>query len=571
MHTIQVCTILSKPTSGVMKNISLEVQEGQIGIALMDMPGRAFNVFSESMMDDLAELIEHAAANLQGLVIGSGKTAFAAGADLEMIRSFADMRFDADVLTMRARFSRLGQLFRRLELLPIPVVAAINGLALGGGLELALACHARVCANGSHASLGLPEVQLGLFPGAGGTQRLPRLIGLPQAMRMLLVGAPVTPERALAEGLVDELCATEHLIERAVARARTLRRGAAWDQPGYRLDHEKLSLVERTWRVRALEMTGVSPRDHQLYPAVDAIIRCVGNGLPLPIDAGCDIEWDIFVELMKDPVAANMVLTCFLNKTAAPKHAAREAVQVQSFCWQAAQPPPAVLARKIAAAEPSCAEVTIVDAATRPLPANAVILADACADSDRWTIRYAGDLAKVEAVEVARSDVRVGSAIAIAMAMGKIPVPVAAAGVMGPVLSCLSTWSQRAPTSFASAVTAVGLEDMASLLDPRFTADTSRPATAADRAAGLTLLTELSLEALDALVSGRIEQPELLDVLTVYGIHFPRWTGGPVSFLAMLQRGECETVGLNQRLQRRIEQIGHALKEKSSYAQLSTR
>src|SRR5690606_12568284 len=107
----------------------------------------------------------------RGLIISSGKSSFVAGADLGMIQDFGAMRFRADWQQMRDRYSHLGKLFRRLEQLPLPVVAAVNGLALGGGLELAMACHARVCVDAPHAQLGLPEILLGLLPGAGGTQR----------------------------------------------------------------------------------------------------------------------------------------------------------------------------------------------------------------------------------------------------------------------------------------------------------------------------------------------------------------------------------------------------------------
>ena len=141
-----------------MENIALAIRGDGIGIgiATLDMPGRPFNVFSEQMMDDLELTLERACDELRGLVICSGKGSFMAGADLVMIRDFANMRFAADRQAMRDRFSRLGRLFRRIELAPIPIVAAINGLALGGGLELAMACHGRVCVNSDSALLGLP-------------------------------------------------------------------------------------------------------------------------------------------------------------------------------------------------------------------------------------------------------------------------------------------------------------------------------------------------------------------------------------------------------------------------------
>jgi len=298
-----------------MKNISLELLDGGVGIATLDMPDRPFNVFSEQMMDELEATLERACAECSGLVIRSGKKSFVAGADLVMIKDFANMRFRADRQQMRDRFSRLGKLFRRIERSPIPIVAAINGLALGGGLELAMACHGRVCSDSETRLLGLPEVGLGLLPGAGGTQRLPRLIGIEAAIRMLLSGAPVTPGYALEHGLVDALASEADLLGAAVARLEGLEPRAAWDRQGWQLPAIDQELLARAdWQQFCLERGRWLDKQHRWYPAVASIIDCVGRGAALSIDEGMDVEWDIFVELMSDPVAANMVVTCFLNK-----------------------------------------------------------------------------------------------------------------------------------------------------------------------------------------------------------------------------------------------------------------
>lgn len=298
-----------------MANIELAILENGVGVATIDMPDRPFNVFSEQMMSDLEAVVTRASNELRGLVLTSGKRSFLAGADLVMIKDFSRMRFDADKVEMRDRFSRLGRLFRQIELSPVPVVAAINGLALGGGLEVAMACHGRVCVDSDSPMLGLPEVKLGLLPGAGGTQRLPRLIGLKPAMQMLLTGDPVSPSAALDMGLVDALASPENVINDAVEMALKIEPLARWDRPGYAVSADEVEQINSdTWQTFCLEQGGWQSREHSLYPAVGSIVRCVERGFPLSMDAGCDAEWDIFVDLMSDPVAANMVVTCFLNK-----------------------------------------------------------------------------------------------------------------------------------------------------------------------------------------------------------------------------------------------------------------
>jgi 3-hydroxyacyl-CoA dehydrogenase/enoyl-CoA hydratase/3-hydroxybutyryl-CoA epimerase len=301
-----------------MSNITLEVFDNRIGVATIDMPNRPFNVFSEEMMSDLESVVMQACAELQGLVISSGKRSFLAGADLVMIKDFARMRFDADRAEMKRRFSRLGRLFRSIEQSPIPIVAAVNGLALGGGLEVAMACHARVCIDVDAPILGLPEIKLGLLPGAGGTQRLPRIVGVERGLQMLLAGDPVTPADALNIGLVDRVVAASELVGEAVKLAGTIAPRARWDEPGWSPAESDLALARSDELAQlCVQWGGWATKQHDLYPAVDSIVRCVSEGFALSIDDGSEVEWDIFVDLMSDPVAANMVVTSFLNKGSA--------------------------------------------------------------------------------------------------------------------------------------------------------------------------------------------------------------------------------------------------------------
>ena len=202
-------------------------------------------------------------------------------------------------------------LFRRQETGNKPVVAALNGTALGGGLELALATHYRVVADSPRIKLGLPEVKLGLLPGGGGTQRLPRLIGIRQALPLLTEGTHLSPERALELGVVDAVVPAEQLLEHA---KETLHQGLKGKQPwderrftppgggvqtpkGYEAFAAGNAMLQRaTWGV---------------YPAPKAIMACVYHGLQMPIDQGCKVEAREFTKLARGAVARNMIRTLF--------------------------------------------------------------------------------------------------------------------------------------------------------------------------------------------------------------------------------------------------------------------
>ena len=155
--------------------------------------------------------------SITGIVLCSGKeSSFVAGADINML----------DVCKNREEvvaLSRQGQrIFSQLEQFPIPIVAAIDGACLGGGLELAMACHARVCSDNVKTALGVPEVQLGLLPGSGGTQRLPKLVGLQKALDMMLTGKQLRAKQALKSGLVDDVVPSSVLLQVAEALAISL-------------------------------------------------------------------------------------------------------------------------------------------------------------------------------------------------------------------------------------------------------------------------------------------------------------------------------------------------------------
>lgn len=304
-------------------NIQTELDADGILLARIDMQGRTMNVFSRAMMDSLDALMSFVAgeASVKGVVLTSGKSAFLAGADLDMIRVFTERAKIDAVPELNKLFGHLGRLFRRLELSPKPYVVAINGLALGGGLEVALACHARVVLDDEKAvQLGLPEIKLGLLPGAGGTQRLPRLIGTEKGLQMLLTGDLVGPAEALRLKLVDAVAPADQLIAKAKEIARAMPQPRAlWDRHGAAFDAAPYDFSSPAVIATIAQAVGISDYQLQYYPAYTAIINCVVGGWKLPLTPACEHEMEIFVELMRDPVAGNMVRTLFLNRLKASK------------------------------------------------------------------------------------------------------------------------------------------------------------------------------------------------------------------------------------------------------------
>jgi 3-hydroxyacyl-CoA dehydrogenase / enoyl-CoA hydratase / 3-hydroxybutyryl-CoA epimerase len=306
------------------QNIRTDLTEDGVLVARIDMPGRTMNVFSVDMMDSLEHLLRRAESDetVRAVVLTSAKQAFLAGADLDMICTFTERARTDSLEQLGALCGRLGRLFRRLERSAKPYVAAINGLALGGGLEVCLACHARLVADRQNLALGLPEIKLGLLPGAGGTQRLPRLIGARLGLEMLLTGEPLTPARALACGLVDEVVAPDNLLAGAMARARALAlqpRCAPWDRPGAHFECAPFDFSATDAHARIAAAFDLGEALLSRYPAYHAIMDCVVDGWDLPMDEACNWEMDCFVGLIRDPVAGNLVRTLFLDRQRAAK------------------------------------------------------------------------------------------------------------------------------------------------------------------------------------------------------------------------------------------------------------
>ncbi|HWK50042.1 MAG TPA: 3-hydroxyacyl-CoA dehydrogenase NAD-binding domain-containing protein [Steroidobacter sp.] len=306
-----------------MKTLRLDVDADGIALITLDAADKPMNVVSPQFIDDMIATIERVAgdAAIKGAIITSGKPAFMAGADLKYILGIAG---GALTLKQAYAFSQKPsvQMHRRMETCGKPFVAAINGLALGGGYELALACHHRVIVDDPKVVVGLPEVTVGLLPGSGGTQRLARMVGVEKAAALLLDGRQVSPAEALQLGMVDQVVPAAQLL--SAAREWLLKSPnavRAWDVKGYRGSNGLLNpAIVKVMSQRPAQLAASTRRN---YPAPIAILDSLFQGTLLPFDKALQVESKHFARLLCDPVARNLIRTSFVNRGEATKLARR--------------------------------------------------------------------------------------------------------------------------------------------------------------------------------------------------------------------------------------------------------
>ncbi len=314
-----------------MKNFTIAVDDTGVALVTFDVPGRSMNTLTGDVISELGEVVTTIAtdAAIKGAVITSGKTSgFCAGADLgEMggALSATGTPSEAELQTLFASVFALNKLLRRLETCGKPVAAAINGLALGGGLEVALACHYRVVADAKGVQLGLPEAKVGLLPGGGGTQRLPRLIGAMKAAPLLLEGKSMSPKEALALGVVNEVVALDQVV--AAAKTWVLTKGdavAPWDKKEFRIPGGG-PYTPATAQVFIMGNAMLRKQSYGNYPAQVNIMKCLYEGLQVPFDAAIRIESRYFAKTLMTPQARGMVRSLFLSMDELNKGGARPA------------------------------------------------------------------------------------------------------------------------------------------------------------------------------------------------------------------------------------------------------
>jgi 3-hydroxyacyl-CoA dehydrogenase/enoyl-CoA hydratase/3-hydroxybutyryl-CoA epimerase len=303
-----------------MSAVNVTRDSDNIVTLTLDLPGRSMNVLNEHLMKPFGDEMQKALADasVKGIIVTSGKDAFIAGADLEMIYSITDPQVVVDMVT------QMHALLRGMEKGGKPVVAALNGTALGGGLEIALACHYRIAINNPKTKFGQPEVKLGLLPGGGGTQRVPRIMGMQNAMPILLEGKELRPDAAKAAGLVHELVNTkEELLARAkawcLANPKPMQ---PWDDPKFKYpggDGKHPAVVQ----MLAIAPSMASAKSYGNYPAVTDIMSCVFEGSLVDIDTAMKIEARYFAHCVTSQVAKNMIGTLWFQLNAINKGKSR--------------------------------------------------------------------------------------------------------------------------------------------------------------------------------------------------------------------------------------------------------
>jgi 3-hydroxyacyl-CoA dehydrogenase / enoyl-CoA hydratase / 3-hydroxybutyryl-CoA epimerase len=306
-----------------MDIFTIERRDDEVAVVRMDLPGESMNVLNEDFQPEFAKVLEELERDrtVKGVVLASGKKDFIAGADIKMLDKVSTAREAAEM----ARAGQRGM--ARIASFRVPVVAAIHGVALGGGLEVALACHGRVASDDRRTKLGLPECQLGLLPGAAGTQRLPRLVDIQTALDMLLTGKKIPAKKARKIGLVDEVVPEAILVDVAARHALSLAERAGREpsrSPKDFLKPEELQEWALTENPIGRKVVFDQARKALLkktrgnYPAQEKILDVVKRGLEDGFEAGCAAEAEAFGELVVSPQAASL-MSIFFATTALKK------------------------------------------------------------------------------------------------------------------------------------------------------------------------------------------------------------------------------------------------------------
>jgi len=293
---------------------SITVQDG-IATVTMKMPGKV-NTLGETFIVGLESTLTEvfAVEGLRGLIIASGHNDFCAGANIDVL-------FHArDPAQIYEGTRVLNGLFRRLETGGVPVVAAITGTALGGGYELALACHHRIAINDARISIGLPEASIGVIPGAGGTQRLPYLVGIAKALEILAGGMQKRAPAALDAGMVDALATNRE--ELLVMAKDWIDQNQGFIQPWDKAAPFPGGIQPGTREARNL-FTGACAFSYKktvgAYPAAQAIIEVVFEGLKLDFDRALEVEGRAFTRLAVSDQVKDMLRTLWYHRMAVEK------------------------------------------------------------------------------------------------------------------------------------------------------------------------------------------------------------------------------------------------------------
>ena len=307
-------------------SITFDIDQNGLGLATIDMPGRAMNVLNPELTVPFEAIVSRLEKEpeIKGLIITSAKSTFIVGADIDQLAKLTSaeetFRLCEDLKAMMRRVEKCGK----------PVVAALNGTALGGGLELALACHARIALNDPKLKIGLPEVKLGLLPGGGGTQRLPRMIGIQKAFELITQGKELTAAKAKEMGIVNDIAETR---DEMLAKARQWcldnpKAEQPWDKKGFRFpggDSKSPGVVQ----MLAIAPSMANAKAHGNYPALTHIMSSIFEGGLLDFDAACQVESRFFAACVTSQVSKNIINTLWYQLNAIKKGQSRPKDQPQ--------------------------------------------------------------------------------------------------------------------------------------------------------------------------------------------------------------------------------------------------
>src|SRR5215813_7393174 len=317
------------------ENFKVDVDADGIALVTWDMPGHSMNLIDMKMIEEFSAIVDKVATDtaIKGAVITSAKDTFCGGADLTMLERFGanyatlikTKGEEAAATTVFEESRKLSLVYRKLETSGKPWAAAINGTAVGGGFELVLACHQRIAAENPKTRVGLPEVKVGLFPGAGGTQRVARMVAPSDALQFLLKGDQLRLDRAKGMKLIDAVVPAADLIAKAKDWVKANPKAKApWDVDGYRLPGGPV--YSKAGMMTFPAANALYRREtYDNYPAHRAVLQVVYEGLQLPFDLALRVESRWFAKILRSPEAAAMMRTLFVSLQEINKGARRPA------------------------------------------------------------------------------------------------------------------------------------------------------------------------------------------------------------------------------------------------------
>ncbi|WP_342078562.1 3-hydroxyacyl-CoA dehydrogenase NAD-binding domain-containing protein [Yoonia sp. SS1-5] len=317
-----------------MTDFTMTTDADGVATIVWDTVGKSMNVMSRDSMGLLSDLLDSALADeaVKGIIITSGKDSFAGGMDLNVLASIRDESGDNPAQGLFDFTMNGHHMLRKLERAGMdpktnkggkPIAAALPGTALGIGLEVPLACHRIFAADNPKAKIGLPEIMVGIFPGAGGTTRLVRKLGAMAASPLLLEGKLNNPQKAKAAGVIDEVVPADELLAKAkewvLSEPKIVK---PWDEKGYKMPggapYHPAGFMTY---VGASAM--VNGKTQGVYPAAKALLSAVYEGALVPFDQALKIEARWFTHILMNPSSSAMIRSLFINKEALEKGANR--------------------------------------------------------------------------------------------------------------------------------------------------------------------------------------------------------------------------------------------------------